>query len=108
MAAGDVTQTVLFCRTLLTELGFAPQGPTQILTDSKSAIAIAADPVAHKRTKHINIRYHFIRQHSICRRMTQSELKVTTILHGQTVKVHPPQKVKKSTFFTKIQKNSKI
>ena len=69
MAAGDVTQTVLFCRALLTELGFAPQGPTQILTDSKSAIAIAADPVAHKRTKHINIRYHFIRQHCICRRI---------------------------------------
>ena len=69
MAASDVTQTVLFCRALLIDLGLFPQGPSPILTDSKSAIAIAADPVAHKRTKHINIRYHFIRDHIISRRV---------------------------------------
>jgi len=69
MAASDAAQTVLFCRTLLIELGFFPQGPTPIFTDSKSAIAIAADPVAHKRTKHINIRYHFVRDHIISRRV---------------------------------------
>ncbi|GJW43485.1 hypothetical protein Tco_0072284 [Tanacetum coccineum] len=31
--------------------------------DSKSAISIACNPVQHSRTKHINIRYHFIKEH---------------------------------------------
>ncbi|GKE86580.1 hypothetical protein Tco_1560322 [Tanacetum coccineum] len=31
--------------------------------DSKSAIAISCNAVQHSRTKHINIRYHFIKEH---------------------------------------------
>ncbi|GKD47626.1 retrovirus-related pol polyprotein from transposon TNT 1-94 [Tanacetum coccineum] len=31
--------------------------------DSKSAIAISCNPVQHSHTKHINIRYHFIKEH---------------------------------------------
>ncbi|GJS21529.1 hypothetical protein Tco_0450161 [Tanacetum coccineum] len=35
-----------------------------IYYDSKSAIAISCNPVQHSRTKHIAIRYHFIKEHS--------------------------------------------
>ncbi|GJU44051.1 hypothetical protein Tco_1201317 [Tanacetum coccineum] len=31
--------------------------------DSKSAIAISCNPVQHSRTKHIAVRYHFIKEH---------------------------------------------
>ncbi|GKA77470.1 hypothetical protein Tco_0783931 [Tanacetum coccineum] len=34
-----------------------------IYCDSKSAIAISCNSVQHSRTKHINIRYHFIKEH---------------------------------------------
>ena len=34
-----------------------------ILCHSKSAIAITANPVNHSRTKHIDVRYHFIKDH---------------------------------------------
>ncbi|GJS46936.1 retrovirus-related pol polyprotein from transposon TNT 1-94 [Tanacetum coccineum] len=34
-----------------------------IYCDSKSAIAISCNPVQHSRTKHIAIRYHFIKEH---------------------------------------------
>ncbi|GJV71274.1 copia protein [Tanacetum coccineum] len=34
-----------------------------IYCDSQSAIAISCNPVQHSRTKHINIRYHFIKEH---------------------------------------------
>ncbi|GKB13626.1 hypothetical protein Tco_0847549 [Tanacetum coccineum] len=34
-----------------------------IYCDSRSAIAISCNPVQHSRTKHINIRYHFIKEH---------------------------------------------
>ncbi|GJT03159.1 hypothetical protein Tco_0824328 [Tanacetum coccineum] len=30
--------------------------------DSQSAIAISCNPVQHSRTKHINVRYHFIKE----------------------------------------------
>ena len=35
---------------------------TKIYYDSKSAIDIAKNPVSHNRTKHINIKYHFIKE----------------------------------------------
>nr|GEX69893.1 retrotransposon protein, putative, unclassified [Tanacetum cinerariifolium] len=41
--------------------GKAPQVP--IFSDNTSAIAISNNPVLHSRTKHINIRYHYIRDH---------------------------------------------
>ncbi|KAI3718388.1 hypothetical protein L6452_19257 [Arctium lappa] len=34
-----------------------------ILCDSKSAIAISANPVQHSKTKHIDVRYHFLKDH---------------------------------------------
>ncbi|GKB69999.1 hypothetical protein Tco_0931411 [Tanacetum coccineum] len=39
----------------------APQVP--IFCDNTSAIAISNNPVLHSRTKHIDMRYHFIRDH---------------------------------------------
>ncbi|GJU69356.1 hypothetical protein Tco_1255615 [Tanacetum coccineum] len=36
-----------------------------IFCDNTSAIAISNNPVLHSRTKHIDIRYHFIRDHII-------------------------------------------
>ena len=34
-----------------------------ILCDNTSAIAITENPVQHSRIKHIDIKYHFIREH---------------------------------------------
>ena len=34
-----------------------------LLCDNESAIKIANNPVQHSRTKHIDIRHHFIRDH---------------------------------------------
>ena len=34
-----------------------------IFRDNTSAIAITENPVQHSRTKHIDIKYHFIREH---------------------------------------------
>jgi hypothetical protein len=35
---------------------------TPIYSDNQGCIAIAKDPVGHRRTKHIDVRYHYIRQ----------------------------------------------
>ena len=40
---------------------------TKIFVDNKSALALAKNPVLHDRSKHIDTRYHFIRE-SIARK----------------------------------------
>nr|GEU98763.1 retrovirus-related Pol polyprotein from transposon TNT 1-94 [Tanacetum cinerariifolium] len=53
---------VLWMRTQLTDYGFHfNKIPTYC--DLKSAIAISCNPIQHSRTKHIAVRYHFIKEH---------------------------------------------
>nr|GEY80354.1 copia protein [Tanacetum cinerariifolium] len=53
---------VLWMCTQLTDYGFVDD-KVPIYCDSKSAIAISCNPVHHTRTKHIDVRYHFIKDH---------------------------------------------
>nr|GEV88180.1 hypothetical protein [Tanacetum cinerariifolium] len=53
---------VLWMRTQLTGYGFH-FNKIPFYCDSKSAIAISCNPVQHSRTKHIAVRYHFIKEH---------------------------------------------
>ncbi|GKD98548.1 retrovirus-related pol polyprotein from transposon TNT 1-94 [Tanacetum coccineum] len=53
---------VLWMRTQLMDYGFH-FNKISIYCDSKSAIAISCNPVQHSRTKHISVRYHFIKEH---------------------------------------------
>ncbi|GJZ15986.1 hypothetical protein Tco_0551663 [Tanacetum coccineum] len=53
---------VMWMRTQLLDYGFHYH-KISIYCDSKSAIAISCNPVKHSRTKHINIRCHFIKEH---------------------------------------------
>nr|GEV09725.1 retrovirus-related Pol polyprotein from transposon TNT 1-94 [Tanacetum cinerariifolium] len=53
---------VFWMRTQLTDYGFHFH-KILIYCDSKSAIAISCNPVQHSRTKHIAVRYHFIKEH---------------------------------------------
>jgi hypothetical protein len=38
------------------------QGATTIFIDNKSAIQLCKNPVFHDKSKHIELRYHFIRE----------------------------------------------
>nr|GEY11791.1 retrovirus-related Pol polyprotein from transposon TNT 1-94 [Tanacetum cinerariifolium] len=52
---------VLWMRTHLTDYGYHFD-KIPIYCDLKSAIAISCNPVQHSRTKHIAVRYHFIKE----------------------------------------------
>jgi hypothetical protein len=62
MAACSATQEALFQRQLLSDLDFPQKQPTTIYEDNTAAIALTENPVFHQRTKHIDIRYHFVRE----------------------------------------------
>nr|GEV08121.1 copia protein [Tanacetum cinerariifolium] len=53
---------VLWMRIQLTNYGFH-FNKIPIYCDSKSAIVISCNPVQQSRTKHIDVRYHFIKEH---------------------------------------------
>nr|GEX91428.1 putative ribonuclease H-like domain-containing protein [Tanacetum cinerariifolium] len=52
---------VLWIRTQLTDYGFHFD-KIPMYCDSKAAIAISCNPVQHSHTKHIDVRYHFIKE----------------------------------------------
>ena len=56
------TQEAIWLRQLLTDIGQPPADATVIWEDNQAAISLAKNPVFHARTKHIDTRYHFIRE----------------------------------------------
>ena len=63
MAISHALQEGLYLRMLRVEIGVEPDMcGTLLLFDNQSAIKLSKNPVFHKRSKHIAIRFHFIRE----------------------------------------------
>jgi hypothetical protein len=66
IAAAEAAKTGQWLRGLLRELQrteyLGEHLSVPIYSDNTACIALAKDPVAHSRTKHIEVRYHYIRQ----------------------------------------------
>lgn len=61
VAATHGVKEALWLRSLLSEVFGSFKDATVLLCDNQSAIALARDHQYHARTKHIDVRYHFIR-----------------------------------------------
>ena len=61
MAITEAVKEAIWLQGLLGELGVGQESIT-IFCDSQSAIQLAKNQVYHARTKHIDVRYHFIRE----------------------------------------------
>ena len=62
VAATSCVCHAIWLRNLLKELNLPQEEPTKIFVNNKSAIALAKNPVFHDRSKHIDTRYHYIRE----------------------------------------------
>lgn len=51
----------LWIQTLIQDLELKTEGAIKIMVDNKSAINLAKNPVSHGRSKHIETKYHFLR-----------------------------------------------
>uniref|UniRef100_A0A2N9ICE2 Integrase catalytic domain-containing protein n=1 Tax=Fagus sylvatica TaxID=28930 RepID=A0A2N9ICE2_FAGSY len=72
VAATSSVCHAVWLRSLLKELHMSQEEATEIFVDNKSALALAKNPVFHDRSKHIDTRYHFIRE-CIARKEVQLE-----------------------------------
>ena len=52
----------LWMKCLISELKYEEQMTVKLMVDNQSAITLSKNPVHHNGTKHIDTRYHFIRQ----------------------------------------------
>ena len=62
MVLASAAQEALWLRQLLSDLKNQPTSPTLILEDNQAAICLAKNPQFHGRAKHIDIKYHFVRE----------------------------------------------
>jgi hypothetical protein len=64
VAAGSCCAQLLWMRQTLKDYGYT-MSHIPLLCDNESAIKIAYNSCEHSRTKHIDIRHHFLRDHAI-------------------------------------------
>lgn len=74
MAAFEAAKEVIWLRALLKAINFECPEATTVLCDNNAAITVAQDPSLHQRMKHVDIRYHFLRE-----RVNSDEIKLSYI-----------------------------
>lgn len=61
VAATVCTCQAIWLRKVLDELYFKQEGATKVYCDNSSAIKLSKNPVLHGRSKHIDVKFHFLR-----------------------------------------------
>lgn len=61
IAAHHAAYQALWLQSLLEEIHLRSSNVLQLKVDNKSAINLAKNPIAHARSKHIETKYHFLR-----------------------------------------------
>ena len=93
IAASEATKEAVWATGLLTELGYVTKIPA-LLIDNLSTVALIENPLFHQRTKHIDVRYKFVREHAAAGRIKPTHVPaanqyadmLTKGLNGPTLK----------------------
>ena len=62
MSLAAATQEAIWLKRFVEELKIYAEEAVLIHQDNQGAIALAKNPVFHQRTKHIDLRFHFVRE----------------------------------------------
>ena len=62
MALSEACSEVAWLTSLQSEIGYAQTAPTPLVSDNQGGIFLAVNPAHDRRLKHVDIRYHFIRE----------------------------------------------
>lgn len=64
ISLADCAKEIIWVRHLLREFDEPQSGPTVVFEDNRAAISLTEESASHKRTKHIDVRYHLLRESS--------------------------------------------
>ena len=62
IAMCHASKEAIWLRQLLADINYKILGPTSIYGDNQGCIALSKNPSDHARTKHMDIKYHFVRE----------------------------------------------
>ena len=62
VALSLATQEAIWLRRLMSDIRESAEEPTNLFEDNQGTIAMAKNPVSHSHTKHIDIKYHYVRE----------------------------------------------
>ena len=93
IAAVEAGKEIIWMRNLLTEFGFSITSPSPLLIDNNSAVTVAKNPEHHGRMKHLDLRFHWLRD---------------TVEAGHISPTHIPTTTQAADIFTKPLKRPKI
>lgn len=62
-AIADCAKDIIWYQQLFEDMSFQINKPTLIFSDNQGAIKLSKNAVFHKRSKHVDVRVHFIRDH---------------------------------------------
>jgi len=95
VVASDATKEAIWIRRLLKSVGINEKGPTEMRPDNQGSIKLIKNPEFHKRTKHIDVRFHYIREiyenGQIDIKYVPSSKQLADILTKHFLKVHSNQ-----------------
>ena len=58
----EAAKEAVWIRQLLRAIGFPQNEPTTIYCDNNAARILSEDPLLHARVKHMDIKYHYLRE----------------------------------------------
>lgn len=62
MALSECAKEAVYLQRFVRELGFNELANLDIMCDNRSSLKLAENPVFHSRSKHIDIRHHYVRE----------------------------------------------
>ncbi|CAA7038049.1 unnamed protein product [Microthlaspi erraticum] len=101
IALSEAVKEGIWLRGLVEELGFK-QEATDIWCDSQSAICLAKNNVFHERTKHVAVKYHFIRDETEVGTVKIQKIPTERNPADMLTKVIPVQKFEKALALLKV------
>ncbi|CAL1360108.1 unnamed protein product [Linum trigynum] len=73
-AMASAVSEIIWLRCLFRELGIVMASPTPLHCDNQAALHIAANPVFHERTKHVEMDCHFVRERVVSREIEPQKI----------------------------------
>jgi hypothetical protein len=84
VAASEAVRSIIWLRSILAEIGFEQKGPTTVFENNNACIAIGSNLETKERSKHIDIKYHFVREKiascEICFRRIDTKEQIADVL----------------------------